>query len=205
MDHQTDALALSAGKKSFRLLLATLFATALAVLFATPASAQAPGILAFDLSISGRHLATGLNTNLNTPVLRVRQGQTTALNLTTDEATRIFLQDYGHNIGLAPGAPGTLKFKATVAGRFAVEAHGFAGRQVLADTNGGSEEGNEAVQNALASLADSIVSEIASAGGGAGSSSASASRRDASQGPQIVFIPPTPAQVVLLYIEVLPR
>lgn len=203
MSRQIIATARHATRLNSRIILVTLFAlSAMSILCVKPASAQTPGILAFDLEISARRLANSLNTTTGVPVLRVRQGQTTALNWTTDEATQIFLQAYGQPTAVTPRAPGTLKFKATVAGRFAVVAHGFAGREVLANGNVGiADEQTEVVHNALASLADTIVSEIAAANGGAPRQRQNAQPTP----PEIVFIPPTAGQIVLLYIEVLPR
>jgi hypothetical protein len=59
-------------------------------------------------------------------LIRVMRGDTLELELTTDEAAQLHLHGYDKLIKIAPGAPTTLRLDATIAGRFSIEAHGFA-------------------------------------------------------------------------------
>jgi len=59
-------------------------------------------------------------------LIRVTRGDAIELEFTTDEAAELHLHGYDKLISVAPAAPTVLRFDATIAGRFSIEAHGFA-------------------------------------------------------------------------------
>ena len=68
-------------------------------------------------------------------VIRVTRGDALELEFSTDEAAELHLHGYDKLIKVAPAAPALLRLDATIAGRFSIEAHGFAksaGSQTIA-------------------------------------------------------------------------
>lgn len=58
-------------------------------------------------------------------VIRVTQGDAVEIVLTADEAAELHLHGYDLKLSLAPNVPGTIRFTASIAGRFPLEAHQF--------------------------------------------------------------------------------
>ena len=48
------------------------------------------------------------------------------IEFSTDEPAELHLHGYDKLIKVAPSAPTVLRFDASIAGRFSIEAHGFA-------------------------------------------------------------------------------
>jgi hypothetical protein len=59
-------------------------------------------------------------------LIRVTRGDALELEFSTDEAAELHLHGYDKLIKVAPSAPAVLRLDATIAGRFSIEAHGFA-------------------------------------------------------------------------------
>ena len=59
-------------------------------------------------------------------LIRVTRGDALELEFLTDEAAELHLHGYDKLIKVAPAAPAVLRLDATIAGRFSLEAHGFA-------------------------------------------------------------------------------
>ena len=59
-------------------------------------------------------------------LIRVTRGDALELEFSTDEAAELHLHGYDKLIKVAPAAPALLRLDATIAGRFPIEAHGFA-------------------------------------------------------------------------------
>jgi hypothetical protein len=59
-------------------------------------------------------------------LIRVTRGDTLELEFTTDEAAELHLHGYDKLIKVTPAAPTVLRLDAAIAGRFSIEAHGFA-------------------------------------------------------------------------------
>ena len=59
-------------------------------------------------------------------VIRVTRGDALELEFSTDEAAELHLHGYDKLIKVAPAAPALLRLDATIAGRFSIEAYGFA-------------------------------------------------------------------------------
>jgi hypothetical protein len=59
-------------------------------------------------------------------LIRVTRGDALELEFSTDEAAELHLHGYDKLIEVAPAAPAVLRVDATIAGRFSIEAHGFA-------------------------------------------------------------------------------
>jgi len=57
--------------------------------------------------------------------IRVRQGDTVELSFTSDEPAELHLHGYDKLLMVAPDAPAVLRFPASIAGHFSVEAHAF--------------------------------------------------------------------------------
>lgn len=84
--------------------------------------------LRFSIMIKNRNVEASHKT------LRVAQGTTVELTFTTDEAAELHLHGYDHMLAVAPAAPAVLRLDATIAGRFAIEAHRFGGGAAEAGT-----------------------------------------------------------------------
>jgi copper(I)-binding protein len=80
-----------------------------------------------NLKIVNRELHEALELSGGVPVLRIKQGEATELTWTTDEGTQLHLHGYDIDLDLTPGTVGRMMIPANFAGRFAVEAHSFAG------------------------------------------------------------------------------
>lgn len=59
-------------------------------------------------------------------LIRVTRGDALELEFSTDEAAELHLHGYDKLIKVAPATPALLRLDATIAGRFSIEAHGFA-------------------------------------------------------------------------------
>jgi hypothetical protein len=59
--------------------------------------------------------------------IRVTQGDVVELAFTSDEPAELHLHGYDRLVTVAPNAPAVLRLEANIAGRFSIEAHGFAG------------------------------------------------------------------------------
>jgi hypothetical protein len=59
-------------------------------------------------------------------LVRVTRGDAIELELSTDEEVELHLHGYDRLIKLGPARPAVLRLDATIAGRFPIEAHGFA-------------------------------------------------------------------------------
>jgi len=59
--------------------------------------------------------------------IRVAQGDVLELAFTSDERAELHLHGYDKLVTVVPGAPAMLRLDAKIAGRFAIEAHNFAG------------------------------------------------------------------------------
>ena len=59
----------------------------------------------------------------NAPTLRIRQGDTVALNLTSAAPQTVHLHGYDFEVAIGPRSPITILFNAAFAGRFVAEAH----------------------------------------------------------------------------------
>ena len=70
----------------------------------------------------------------NQKTLRVTQGTTVELTFTTDEAVELHLHGYDRLLAVEPTLPAVLRLDATIAGRFAIEAHRFGGIAPAAGT-----------------------------------------------------------------------
>jgi hypothetical protein len=98
-------------------LLAAGFATVVVRAEAPPSKMQEPQ--RFEVDIRDRKVASAMRT------LRVTQGEAVEISWTTTEAVEVHLHGYDISLMLAPGRPDTMRFTATVAGRFPLAAHGF--------------------------------------------------------------------------------
>lgn len=69
----------------------------------------------FRLTVSGKKLTTGPET------LRVFQGETVVIKITSDEAEELHLHGYDRSVELQPNQEAELTFVATLTGRFEYE------------------------------------------------------------------------------------
>jgi hypothetical protein len=60
-------------------------------------------------------------------LIRVKQGEALELVFQTDEVVDLHLHGYNRAFRVKPGEPAVLTLSAHIAGRFAIEAHRFAG------------------------------------------------------------------------------
>jgi FtsP/CotA-like multicopper oxidase with cupredoxin domain len=97
------------GEAALRLFFGALLALACA-------AAQA-GERAFELKLAGGKLAAGAST------LRVAKGDKVELRWTSDRRIVLHLHGYDIEATVAPGAPASMAFTATLAGRFPVTEH----------------------------------------------------------------------------------
>lgn len=83
------------------------------------AAAQGAPTRQFAVTIHQRKVMAADN------VIRVTQGDAVEIVLTADEAAELHLHGYDLKLSLSPDVPGTIRFIATIAGRFPLEAHRF--------------------------------------------------------------------------------
>lgn len=191
------------------------------LLWVSAASAQIPGILEFNLAIQNRAITIATVANGDVPVLRLRQGQTAEFIWSSDELTQLHLHGYDLGLDIDPQTGGSLKFKATVAGRFAFEVHRFGGRllagvdenhddEAEADRSDDQASRNDQVADQLAALADGLVDQVLQATGvdPAQAEARAAAAHGPGNGPldeDEARLPPSNVESIILYIEVLPR
>jgi hypothetical protein len=60
-------------------------------------------------------------------LVRVVEGDTVTLHWQTDESVALHLHGYDISLNVEPDGPVTMRFEATVSGRFPVTSHGFGG------------------------------------------------------------------------------
>ena len=90
------------------------------VLMAMLGAAADPRV--FELAIKGGRLPE------NQRLLRIGQGDEVTLRWTTDRALALHLHGYDIETKVAPPAPAEMRFKASAAGRFAIEIHDAGGK-----------------------------------------------------------------------------
>jgi len=73
----------------------------------------------FDVTIRDRHVEGGAST------LRVKRGDTVLMRWRADEAVSLHVHGYDLRADLSATATTTLRFEATIAGRFPISAHEF--------------------------------------------------------------------------------
>ena len=73
----------------------------------------------FEISIRDRRVEGSAST------IRVKRGETVLLRWRTDEAVSLHIHGYDMQANLSAGSPKTIRFEATVAGRFPITAHEF--------------------------------------------------------------------------------
>lgn len=83
------------------------------------AAAQSAPTRQFAVTIHQRKVEAADN------VIRVTVGDGVEIVLTADEAAELHLHGYDLKLSLSPDVPGTIRFTATIAGRFPLEAHQF--------------------------------------------------------------------------------
>lgn len=105
-------LAHGSGRRAILALLAGL------LIGAAPADASAPKVLA--ISIVNGAVVGSENT------IRVQQGDDVELRLSSDKPMELHLHGYDIEVKLSPQSPAVMSFKASIPGRFPVEAHGTA-------------------------------------------------------------------------------
>ena len=72
--------------------------------------------------------------------IRVQKNDLVTLRIKSDTAGQLHLHAYRQDIKLAPGTPAELSFKAHATGRFRIEWHGAAGKEIKA-TNAATSAG----------------------------------------------------------------
>ena len=88
-----------------------------------PAAKESPG----KGKVSGRITVriAGGEVQDDNKVIRVKQGDAVRLNLIVDKTTEVHLHGYDIKKTVSPGGEAVMAFRARVAGRFSVTAHGF--------------------------------------------------------------------------------
>lgn len=89
------------------------------VLLGAALLAAASAVREFDVSIRDRRVEGNAST------LRVKRGDTVLLRWRTDEAVSLHVHGYDLHANLSAASPATIRFEATVAGRFPITAHEF--------------------------------------------------------------------------------
>ena len=79
----------------------------------------ASAVREFEISIRDRRIEGGPST------IRVKRGETVSLRWRTDEAVSLHVHGYDIRANLSAASPSTIRFEATVAGRFPITAHEF--------------------------------------------------------------------------------
>jgi hypothetical protein len=97
----------------------TLWRRCAIALFGVMLLGAAPKVREFDITIHGRHVQGGAST------IRVTRGEVVLMRWRTDEQVSVHVHGYDINADLAPAAPTVIRFEASVAGRFPIEAHQF--------------------------------------------------------------------------------
>ena len=90
-----------------------------------PRSVRAADMKRFSVKIEGG----GVPENENT--LRVNEGNGVEIEFTSDRTLTLHLHGIDIETTVAPGKPAVMRFQATVAGRFPVEAHGARAHTAL--------------------------------------------------------------------------
>jgi hypothetical protein len=108
--------------KSLTLMLVTLLALLCGSqsLWRDVGNARAAELQRFAITIKDRKVEPAQK------LIRVTRGDALELEFSTDEAAELHLHGYDKLIRVAPAAPAVLRLDATIAGRFSIEAHGFA-------------------------------------------------------------------------------
>jgi hypothetical protein len=88
----------------------------------------------FDISIRDRRVEGRAAT------LQVNRGDTVLMRWRTDEAVSLHVHGYDLQANLSPTSPRTIRFEATVAGRFPITAHEFG---AAADGDAGPKKHRE--------------------------------------------------------------
>ena len=86
----------------------------------------ASAVREFDVSIRDRHVEGGQST------LRVMRGDTVLMRLRADETVSLHLHGYDLRADLSPASTTSVRFEATIAGRFPITAHEFGAAAVNA-------------------------------------------------------------------------
>lgn len=86
-----------------------------------PAAARTQDARVFEVVLQAGHLESGPDT------LRVDQGAAIELRIASDVPGELHLHGYDIVIDLRAGKTATVALDATVAGRFPITSHGFAG------------------------------------------------------------------------------
>jgi hypothetical protein len=79
----------------------------------------ASAIREFEISIRDRHVEGGAST------LRVQRGDTVQMRFRCDEAVSLHVHGYDLRANVSATSPTTIRFAATIAGRFPISAHEF--------------------------------------------------------------------------------
>ncbi len=80
---------------------------------------SASAVREFDISIRDRRVEGSAST------LRVKRGETVLLRWRSDEAVSLHVHGYDLQANLSAASPKTIRFEATIAGRFPITAHEF--------------------------------------------------------------------------------
>jgi hypothetical protein len=90
-----------------------------AIVFIGVALLGASAVREFDISVRDRRVEGSAST------LQVKRGETVLLHWRSDEAVSLHVHGYDLHANLSATSPQTVRFEATVAGRFPITAHGF--------------------------------------------------------------------------------
>ncbi len=116
----------------------------------TPDSAATAGPVTINLPIANR------STILTREDLRVYQGDTVKLSITSDEEGEIHLHGYDLTAQVSPDHPGELTFDATNAGAFGINFHVFASDPAAHESDGHGHDHDGTAAKTVVS--DSLVS-----------------------------------------------
>lgn len=90
-----------------------------------PRSVRAAEPKRFSVKVKGGHVPENENT------LRVNEGDSVEIEFASDRTLTLHLHGIDIESTVAPGKPAVMRFQATVAGRFPVEAHGASAHTAL--------------------------------------------------------------------------
>jgi hypothetical protein len=93
----------------------------------------ASAVREFELSIRDRRVEGSVST------LRVKRGETVLLRWRTDEAVSLHVHGYDVQANLSAASPRSVRFDATIAGRFPITAHEFGTADQAARSKGHRE------------------------------------------------------------------